>query len=167
MFAGTYLERPEVDWRQSALVKAISTKNADAVTAALTLGDDPNMICGEITPLHMAASLGLPKCVQVLVDAGARTDASDDLGATALHYAATGSIADMASIARVLLDAGADASAKDYRGRTPLDYAAGFKHEAIAKVLIAAGGQCRREFRKWCNEITGDRRERGSPGPSR
>ena len=147
------METPGIDWRMSALVRAISQRDSGAVRAALAAGDDPNMECDEITPLHMATSLGPVESVKILLEAGANTEATDDLGSTPLHYAAMSNLADTAAVAKALIDAGSVVSAVDHRARTPLDYAAGFKHEAFARVLIGAGATCRREYKNWCERI--------------
>lgn len=68
--------------------------------------------------------------VRTLLAAGARVDARDANGATALHHAGS------APIAQALLAAGADPNARDQRGRTPLF------NEFFAEVkplLLAAG----------------------------
>lgn len=82
------------------------------------------------TPLHTAIQPHLirrvyaDECfyiVQLLVDAGANVEISDDEGRTPLHLAAQ--MANEASI-RVLLDRGANIKAEDRSGLLPLDHAA-------------------------------------------
>ena len=69
--------------------------------------------------------------VRVLLAAGADVHAKDELGATALHYAATpGAVS-------ALLAAGADKEAQAARGSTPLAY--GGLGEEAALALLAAG----------------------------
>ena len=61
------------------------------------------------------------RILQLLVDAGAHVEMSDDEGRTPIHLAAQ--MADEASI-RVLLDSGANGKAEDSEGLLPLDHAA-------------------------------------------
>ncbi|MDR2368599.1 MAG: ankyrin repeat domain-containing protein [Deltaproteobacteria bacterium] len=70
--------------------------------------------------LTWAVYLGDEKAVNLLLRAGARVNAPDEYGATALHWAAqTGRYA----IAKALLNNGASCQARDFRGATPKDWA--------------------------------------------
>ena len=82
------------------------------------------------TPLHLAAILGGPSTVQVLLNAGADVNARDGADQTPLHNAAN------SSIVQVLLAAGADVNARDGNDRTPLHNAANL---TIIQALLAAG----------------------------
>lgn len=58
---------------------------------------------------------------RLLLNSGARADATDTAGMTALHYAARTDLAD--EFVQLLIAAGADVNARDLNGRTPLDHA--------------------------------------------
>jgi len=73
-----------------------------------------------VTPLEIATSLGWIEGVQVLVDAKARLDDSNDAGETPLIAAVHRR--DVA-IVRLLLRSGADPDRKDNSGRSARDYA--------------------------------------------
>ena len=86
------------------------------------------------TPLHMAVLCNHPETVKVLLANGAKVNAADDLGLTALHYAAGAPFEDP-TVTDLLLAAGADRTAKDKKGRTPRDLATELKHPAVAATL--------------------------------
>jgi outer membrane protein OmpA-like peptidoglycan-associated protein len=70
--------------------------------------------------LTWAVYLGNEQAVNLLLRAGARVNAPDEYGATALHWAAqTGRY----KIAKILLNNGASCQARDFRGATPKDWA--------------------------------------------
>jgi len=68
-----------------------------------------------------------------LLARGNKLDARDNVGSTALHYAAESGNAD---IAHVLIEARADVNALDKQGSTPLHYAAKMGHESVARALL-------------------------------
>lgn len=71
------------------------------------------------TPLMYAAALGSFDAVKLLVEAGARVNAANDFGATALMWCA----GDSAKV-RYLISKGANVQARSKLGRTPLSIAA-------------------------------------------
>ena len=95
----------------------------DSAWLAYLLGNGANPNLRDrrgITPLQIATNLGWIEGVQVLVDARARIDESNDSGETPLIGAVhRGDIA----IVRLLLRAGADPDRKDNSGRSARDYA--------------------------------------------
>ncbi|MDR3203490.1 MAG: OmpA family protein [Deltaproteobacteria bacterium] len=70
--------------------------------------------------LTWAVYLNNEKAVNLLLRAGARVNAPDEYGATALHWAAW---AGRHSVAKILLNNGANCQALDFKGRTPKDWA--------------------------------------------
>src|SRR4029079_5524185 len=80
---------------------------------------------GGATPLMIAALYGDAALVKTLLDAGADPAIANDVGATALHWAA----GDLEKV-RLLLEHGADADARSDQGRTPLLAAAAIRGNA-------------------------------------
>jgi uncharacterized protein len=72
------------------------------------------------TPLHVAANLGDPEMITVLVRHGAKVDARDSRGLTPLLWTA---FAGQRAAAAELLSDGADVNARGLDGRTTLDLA--------------------------------------------
>ena len=89
--------------------------------------------------------------VRELIDRGADVNVRNHRGQTALHCAAKAGFIDIATL---LLDHGADIDAQDDNGETPLATALRStvkdkrKLLAVVRVLVAAGGDCRRPDRK-------------------
>jgi ankyrin repeat protein len=74
------------------------------------------------TPMNVAARNGHPKSVEFLLTHGAKVNAVNDEGQTALNCALGENNPDVAEqIARLLIDHHADVNAADKEGRTPLD----------------------------------------------
>jgi len=71
-------------------------------------------------PLLFAAAQGEPEVVNRLLKQGLKVNAKDELGRTALHYAA---IINNVAVCTVLLDNGANIEIKDNDGGTPLNAA--------------------------------------------
>lgn len=88
------------------------------------------------TPLLDALHYKRPDAVPWLLEHGARIDATDGDGRTALHYAAMRGI--RPAIVECLLEHGAKPNAKDARGRTPLDFA---RAKSRTKLIPLLGGQ--------------------------
>ena len=105
-------------------------------------------ITGLSYPLHMAiisASDDKLRLVKTLLDAGARVDVRDDVGATPLHTAAT---TNAPEIIKLLIRHGARVDATDKNGDTPLHYAAGNSAYEAAKVLIENGADVMKKNKK-------------------
>lgn len=83
-----------------------------------------------------AASGDVPR-IRDLLGSGAKPDAPDRAGFTALHRSCVGGSADAAAY---LLAAGASANATDVFGDAPLHYAAFSGHVDIVRALLAGGG---------------------------
>jgi hypothetical protein len=77
------------------------------------------------TLLMKAASLGDYCAALRLISLGAKVDARDNRGCTALHHAVHSASADTGKVARVLLSHGANVDAKDDGGHSALSHAAG------------------------------------------
>jgi cytohesin len=86
--------------------------------------------------LSVAARAGTVEVVQALLDAGAKVDAANDAGYTALHGAA---LEGNAVVVRALLKAGAPVGARTSDGETPLHDAADMCRQEIVHILLSAG----------------------------
>lgn len=85
-----------------------------------------------MTPLHCAASIGLPAAIPMLLEAGANLEARDVFGDTPLHTAAMKGHVDMV---RALLEAGADYEAVNKDNRTAADLARRYHQADVAALL--------------------------------
>ncbi len=115
---------------------ATSVDNVDAVECILAAGAE---VSGNSphTALHMAASKGSLRLVQVLLGApGVDVNAKDTLLQTPLHAACMGGSSD---VVRLLLAHGADAGAVGKNGWTPLHRAASKGFTDICQMLVEAG----------------------------
>ena len=74
----------------------------------------------DVTPLHVAADAGNIRILELLLEKGARVDAVDSGGNTALHHAARAS---RAKTVLSLVKAGADVKLKNGVGKLPMDFA--------------------------------------------
>jgi ankyrin repeat protein len=110
---------------------------ADVLDAVLTRGiavEKENKPKGATLLMRAAGALGNPATVQVLLARGARVDATDRQGNTALHYLGNVETVEM------LLDAGANIEARNGADETPL--LKGLKvveNESVVGLLIARG----------------------------
>jgi ankyrin repeat protein len=121
---------------EAPVADAAMRGDVETVRALVKRGADVNAAQGDgMTALHWAARMGDAALAEVLLSAGARTDAATRNGAyTALHLASrTGS----AEVVRRLLKAGADpAAVTSAGGTTALHFAAGAgSAEAVAALL--------------------------------
>ena len=90
------------------------------------------------TPLHAAVAGGQIKPVRVLIEHGAKVNASQHGGWTALHGAAQAGKRD---IVELLIANGADVNARAENNQTPLDLALLHKHEDVAALLEELGAK--------------------------
>lgn len=91
------------------------------------------------TLLQATASVGCPKCMEVLLEVGPSIGLKDGNGRSALHVAVA---VDQPEVVRQLLARGrAPVDSRDARGRTPLRVAADLGHHASANVLMYFGAQ--------------------------
>lgn len=137
----------------SPLLSALKSQQAGAASDLLDFGADPNAHRGAATPLSYAAAWGNEAVVSKLLDRGADplargslgttalmwaqtpriaailmakgipVDARDELGRTALHYAAGRGPDKSVDLIRFLLAHGADANTRDKSGGTSLEAA--------------------------------------------
>jgi uncharacterized protein len=129
----------QADLSGSALHLAVGVGSVDVAKALIAAGADLEAK-GEpagARPLHLAAKLNEPAFVTLLVDHGAKVDAADGEGRTALMVAAVnGSL----GAAEVLLAKGADPLARDSSYRAaPIHFAAWSGHFEIVKLLVSKG----------------------------
>jgi len=118
---------------------AVVMEDLEAIRLLYEHGADlemPNQASGA-HPLHVAADIGIPPVVNLLVDLGANLEARDSLGRTPLIQAA---IAGNSAVVAVLLAAGADADAAETRHRiTALHLAAFSDRREIIDTLLGYG----------------------------
>ena len=127
------------------LCDAVENGNIDEVRSLLSAGADPNVV-GEytFTPLHRACHHGADEIVRILLDAGAKPDATfvvcpdmPSMGSmTALMSVVT---EDKEKIVRLLVDAGADPNRAREDGTTPMLLAALNGRTAVVEMLLRAG----------------------------
>eukprot|EP00802_Teleaulax_amphioxeia_P017430 Tamp_17586.p1 GENE.Tamp_17586~~Tamp_17586.p1 ORF type:complete len:364 (-),score=57.01 Tamp_17586:290-1381(-) len=86
----------------------------------------------------LAASKGCGEDVRRCFAAGARVDARDGLGRTALHWAARTAINNETN-ARILIHHGADVNAQDHDGWTSLTYASFYGRVSVVRFLLRHG----------------------------
>eukprot|EP00927_Polykrikos_kofoidii_P039244 TRINITY_DN33672_c0_g1_i1.p1 TRINITY_DN33672_c0_g1~~TRINITY_DN33672_c0_g1_i1.p1 ORF type:complete len:336 (+),score=63.79 TRINITY_DN33672_c0_g1_i1:22-1008(+) len=103
--------------------------------------DDGNSKHDEFTVLMMAADRGKPLMVEVLLEAGADSEARSSAGMTALNYAVTSNRADAIEVlleARANIEAREGSSRQTFSGLTPLLRAAINGRVAPLRVLLRA-----------------------------
>lgn len=100
--------------------------SVDIIKILLEHGSEVRVQCGpdRSTALHLAAEDGNAEATNLLLNAGACVNATNNKLQTPLHLAA---LSQSAETLELLLNRGADPNARDLNGRTPL-------HAAIAKV---------------------------------
>jgi ankyrin repeat protein len=129
---------PPAHAADSALADAAMKNDVAAVRTLLAAKAAVNQAQGDgSTALHWAVYNGSPEMVQMLLAAGASTDATTRLGAlTPVMMAARNG---EAAILKLLLDAGGNAHAPNANGTTPLMFAAaGGKVDAV-RLLVDRG----------------------------
>ena len=101
------------DRGHSLLILAAYNGSLESVDLLLKRGADTHLQDGMGTALMAASVKSFRPIVQRLLDAGARVDERNGIGATALMFAAlTGKL----SVVSLLMDSKADTSARDQRG---------------------------------------------------
>ena len=129
------------------LARAVPVFAADELEVLLTLGADPRL--GEhngTTPFHLASVLGVPRSLELLVNAPvlkgdpallreALSSRNAD-GLTPLHLVTAAPESVRREIAETLLDYGADLSAVDLIGRNPLHGAVLIDDEQLLRLLL-------------------------------
>ncbi len=124
----------------SPVADAAERGDVETVVALLQQGADVNAAQGDgMTALHWAAMNGNAELVEVLLYAGAASEATTRLGGyTALHLA---SRVGHAEAIGALVAQGADVSARTTTGAMPLHLAAGSGNVDALSVLIEAGAE--------------------------
>ena len=111
-------------WSDIEFTEFTREVTADDVRRCVEKGADPNAVfnCGAWTrPLGMAARRDNATAVRALIAAGAKVDAQDEEGDTALHDAARHAQSD--GTLQALLDGGADATLRNASGKLAWDLA--------------------------------------------
>lgn len=123
-----------IDWlRVTALGYAVINRRKDIVEMLLKAGASPDGGKGGYPPLLGAAGYGYSEYVERLLKAGAKVNAADFRGLTALMRAAEQGHRD---IVRTLLRAGADRVLTDRWGETALTLAQKKGHKEVEKLLL-------------------------------
>lgn len=118
------------------LIQSIQNNDLEEVRSLLVRGTNPNSTFSNVPALNTAVELGNPDIVALMLEFGAWTHTTDDLGNTALLIPA-----DLGRdrSAQLLLDAGSDANVVNRQGITPLMAAVRSGHLPIVELLLAAG----------------------------
>jgi len=90
------------------------------------------------TPLMVAAQIGHPDVVELLLERGAAIEAKDNKEFTALIYAASEGHPD---VVKLLLERGAAVNARNYQGATSLSFAASKGHVDVVMLLLEKGAE--------------------------
>ncbi len=123
----------------ASLHSAVGTPDLKRARALITRGADVNAKDGYYgwAPLHVAAKVGQPGMVSLLITCGADLHLNDGQFGTPLHYAAWEG---HAAIVAKLVAAGAKVNVRGIRyGSTPLRLAFARQHIEVAKSLLAGG----------------------------
>ncbi|MGZ4162624.1 MAG: ankyrin repeat domain-containing protein [Tumebacillaceae bacterium] len=146
---------PSWDFNRDFSIRPIRTGNDDAVRFTLAGGLDPQSDFqadeGSQAPrgpiLQIAAMLNHPSLIAVALQYGAKVNAPDANGWTALmHAAAHGSTAAV----KALLQGGADPNVTNAKGDNALDIATAHGNEETKSLLVNAGGkQTPTHITKW------------------
>lgn len=122
---------------RTPILHAVDSHNYEAVNILLEAGADPNPTAEEgqfrSSPLTAASFGGLAEMVNLLLEFGAKIDAYNPEGQTALHAAATTQSSECTSI---LLAAGASPQATSGSGHTPLMTAIIHNSYTVLKVFL-------------------------------
>lgn len=118
--------------------------DVQGVREAISKGADPNetIVVGHppkipgVTPAMFAAKAGNVDCLAALLEAGAKIDAVNELGESALHYGVNHPV-----VVSLLIEHGADIDLRTKSGRTPLVLAARIGRIQSIDELLQAGAQ--------------------------
>lgn len=113
-----------------------------AIERLVSSGHDPNckrQTSDAATPLHLAARAGRMEAIRLLVNRGAKINAKDSDGMTALTYALTES--QRCDVTGLLLDLGANIDAQDNSGMTALDHAVFGCYNKLVEFLLKRGAR--------------------------
>ena len=118
------------------LIQSIEANDLEEVRSQLVRGTSPNTTFAQVPALNTAVDVGNPNIVALMLEFGAWTHTTDDLGNTALLIAA-----DLGrdQSAQMLVDAGSNPNAANRQGITPLMAAVRSGNLAIVEMLLAAG----------------------------
>lgn len=120
------------------LLEASIDGDLDGMKRLLAAGANPNGADREHLPLLRAAMNGHATCVAALLAAGADPNVENNMGSTALHFAAS---MDRSEVVAALLAAGADPMATNFNVWTPLHHAAFRGRTCVLPLLLAAAPQ--------------------------
>jgi uncharacterized protein len=122
------------------LFDAVLLGDVELACARLDEGEDVNTGEGSYhgPVLKIAAELGHLGVVELLLDRGAKIEATDDLGQRPLLSAARYGRTD---VVRLLLDRGAELDGEDWSDNTALSNAAIEDHHALFELLLARGAR--------------------------
>jgi ankyrin repeat protein len=125
------------DLKSSKLLLAVEQGKVEAAMVAIDSGEPVNTLdLDDNTPLIRASFLGNVKLMKALIERGANMDAVNDIGWTALHFAAQ---KNQQGAANLLLTSGCSVNARDPDGNTPLWRAAFSDAGPVVQLLVAAG----------------------------
>ena len=126
----------------SRLHCATIEQDAERCESLLRAGADPEVKAGSVAvrPLHLSVLAGdhSTGCLRSLLRAGAKPNARDSRGTTALHAAAALNLPHTASL---LLEYGASPRLRGARGVRPLQLAGAGNAAETAQVLLSAGAE--------------------------
>ena len=139
------------------LYRAAKSMDLQSMRLLVAKGGDPSLgIADNSTPLMVACGLGArPRggeddviekpgrpirstSIKLFVEAGADVDAINDLGNTALHYAA---LTGATRIVEYLAGTGAKLDIRNFQGKTALDLARGASGAALRKLMDSPARQ--------------------------
>jgi ankyrin repeat protein len=118
--------------------KSDSQQSSTRAESAGTAADAIAPLSEQEAALQAAAVKGDTDTVKAMLDKGAKVDARDENGGTALGHAVWFGHLDTV---RLLIDRGADVNAGKRDGSTPLQLANSSNHPEIAEVLKKAGAR--------------------------
>jgi hypothetical protein len=90
----------------------------------------------EVTPLHVAASVGHPDILSLLIEHGADINGRGKYGYTPLHRASENG---RLEVGQFLLNHGADINVQNQNNNTALIYASAMNHPEFARMLLERG----------------------------